>query len=462
MNELHRVLLGTFLNSLWQIPLLYAAAWLCSKLLRRSPSQQHHLWVITLYLSVFLPVLSALGWVRAVVERCIAHSSTASLIPSALFAQDSGLSAKVTSQSMPSSTISLGNSLLAIWLGWAIFRFAGLLWSFIKVRDLARDATPFRSPTSAVMTNAKAGARIRNNAVSILVSSRLTMPAAIGVFRPVVLVPCSLAREASKSDLEAMFAHELAHVARRDFLHNLLHEIVSVPISFHPILKSLRSRIADSRELVCDRIAAKHAGGSREYAASLLHLATLLSSSGPTPTPALGLLEGQNLEHRIVSLLDQAPEFSRIRKAILAFATLSVFAPCCLAAAALTAQPAALAAADLQPYSGAWHWMFEGKSFVTIQLVPAGDHFTGYLTNGGFDNDKTGNMIAAKSLPGKSPIIRSFFSGSVLHIIVEDGRDKSTSEWTMTLIDSKKAEFNTADPEAPKNLKPWIALRSTE
>ncbi len=462
MNELHRVLLGTLLNSVWQIPLLYTAAWLCSKLLRRSPSQQYSLWVATLYLSVFIPVLSALGWVRAVVERCIAHSSTASLIPTGLFSQDSSLSGRFPSPSMPSSTLNPGDSLLAIWLGWVIFRSARLLWSFIKLRELTRDAAPFHSAMSAVVTNATAEARIGKNAVSILISSRLTMPAAVGVLSPVVLVPCSLAREASESDLQAMFAHELAHVARRDFFNNLLHEILTIPTSFHPILKSLRSRIADSRELVCDRIAAEHAGGPREYAASLLHLATLLSSSGPTPTPALGLLEGQNLEHRIVSLLDQAPASSRMRTAILTFATLSVFAPCCLAAAALTAQPAALAAADLQPYSGAWHWIFEGKSFVTMQLVPAGDHFTGYLTNGSFSNDKAGNMIAAKSLPGRSPIIRSFFSGGILHIIVEDGRDKSTSEWIMTLIDSKKAEFNTADPEAPKNLKPWIALRSAE
>ncbi len=148
-----------------------------------------------------------------------------------------------------------------------------------------------------------------------------------------------------------------------------------------------------------------------------------------------------------MSLLEKAPEPSQTRAAFLAFATFSVSAPSCAAAATFSMQPALVAASDLQPYSGTWHWMFKGRPFVTMQLVPTGDHFTGYLTNGGFDNDKAGNMIAAKSLPGTSPIIRSFFSGNILHIIVH-GRDRTTSEWTMLLLNSDRARFDTADPEA--------------
>lgn len=49
-----------------------------------------------------------------------------------------------------------------------------------------------------------------------------------------------------------------------------------------------------------------------------------------------------------------------------------------------------------------------------------------------------------------------------LHIVLQVDRDKSLSEWTMNLLDSKKAEFNTADPDAPKKLKPWTAERVSE
>ena len=106
--------------------------------------------------------------------------------------------------------------------------------------------------------------------------------------------------------------------------------------------------------------------------------------------------------------------------------------------------------------------MFQGKPFVTMHLVPTGDHFTGYMTHGFFTSDDAGNMTDAGSHAGQSPITRSFFSGRVLHIVVQDDRDKTLAEWTMKLLDSKRAEFNTVDREAPNNLRPWIAERASE
>ncbi len=115
-----------------------------------------------------------------------------------------------------------------------------------------------------------------------------------------------------------------------------------------------------------------------------------------------------------------------------------------------------------QRYAGSWQWMFKGKPFATMHLVSSGDHFTGYMTNGFFTNDDAGNMTDAGSQPGQSPITRTFFAGDVLHIVVQSDHDKSLSEWTMRLLDNKKAEFNTADPGAPKSIKPWPAERTSD
>ena len=62
--------------------------------------------------------------------------------------------------------------------------------------------------------------------------------------------------------------------------------------------------------------------------------------------------------------------------------------------------------------------MFNDKPFVTMVLVPVGDHFTGYMTNGYFNTDDSGNMTDAGSHPGTSLIVRSFFAGTVLLIVV--------------------------------------------
>jgi hypothetical protein len=87
------------------------------------------------------------------------------------------------------------------------------------------------------------------------------------------------------------------------------------------------------------------------------------------------------------------------------------------------------------------------------------DHFTGYMTNGYFNTDDSGNMTDAGSHPGTSLIVRSFFAGTVLHIVVQYSEDKSLSEWTMTLIGPDKAQFDSADPTRPANMKPWMARR---
>lgn len=136
-----------------------------------------------------------------------------------------------------------------------------------------------------------------------------------------------------------------------------------------------------------------------------------------------------------------------------------LFGPRFLVALTNPSQASGGASEKLTSFAGSWQWMFKDKPFVTMVLVPTGDHFAGYMTNGYFNTDDSGNMTDAGSHPGTSPIVRSFFAGTVLHIVVQYSEDKSLSEWTMTLIAPDKAQFDTADPERPANMKPWMARR---
>ena len=458
MSDVHRVLLGVLLNSVWQIPLLYGAAWLAARLLRRAGFHlQHGIWMTTLVLSVGLPIVSAGGWFRSAIDRFFLHARVNSTVLASLADAAQGGQAVSLESHSPLGVLSVGNGLLALWMGWMVFRLARLLWSSKRIHDLAKSGLAVDATAGwAELARTAYGRRM---GVTLLITEELHTPAALGLRTPTVLVPRLLVEHAREGDLRALLAHELAHVARHDFLHNLLLEMVTIPMSYHPVLRLMRSRLSDSRELICDAMAAERVGGAREYARSLVQITSLLTEPTMRTTPALGLLEGQNLEHRVMVLLNGTPRLTKVRAAALALVSLGIFAPCCIAAGAFTFQPAVIAAADLQPYAGTWHWMFKGKPFITMQLVPAGDHFTGYMTDGFFKNDAAGNMIDAGSEPGRSPIVRSFFSGKALHIVVEDDHDKSMSEWTMTLVGGEKAEFNTADPGAPKGLKSWTAER---
>ena len=464
MIQAHRILLLFLLNSLWQIPLLYMAAFLSTRFLRRSSFVlQHRVWVSTLFLCIGLPLVDAIGWVRALVEHTFLHTRqvSKSISDSILMSVDrTGPSTSAAHSSF--GTLNLANVLLVLWAGWIVFRLLQITWAYRRISAIVRLAKSPEITLGMEVISERQKSLNGTAAFDVLLSDEVAMPATTGIRAPVVLLPCAIAQAASKADLDALLAHEYAHIARNDFRHNLICEVLATPLSYHPAMRGLLARISDTRELICDRMAAERTGDALGYAESLVRLSGLLLQPITSTTPALGLFEGQKLENRVMSLLDSTPRSTNKWTAMMGLLSLSIFAPCCVTAAGYTFQPAALVATDLQPYAGTWHWMFKGKPFLTMQLVPAGDHFTGYMTDGFFNADSSGNMTDAGSQPGRSPIIRSFFSGKTLHIVVQDDHDKSLSEWTMNLLDSKKAEFNTADPGAPKNMKSWTAERVSE
>jgi len=98
---------------------------------------------------------------------------------------------------------------------------------------------------------------------------RLAAPVTIGWWRPVVLVPAALLTQMPPALLEALLAHELAHVARRDYLVNLLQSVVEALLFFHPAVWWLSARLRAERELVADDLAARAIGDRRRLAQAL-------------------------------------------------------------------------------------------------------------------------------------------------------------------------------------------------
>jgi TonB family protein len=116
-------------------------------------------------------------------------------------------------------------------------------------------------------------------------------------------------------------------------------------VSYHPASWRMRRRIAETRELVCDEMAARALGGRPEYAASLLRLATALAGPGWRATPAIGVFDGNILEERIMRLTTDVPKVSRVQRiAMVALTT------CALLGGAATA---AALSFDVSPQDGA-------------------------------------------------------------------------------------------------------------
>jgi D-alanyl-D-alanine endopeptidase (penicillin-binding protein 7) len=143
---------------------------------------------------------------------------------------------------------------------------------------------------------ARAGIR---RAVLLRVTTSLASPVTAGWWRPVVLVPAALLARMPPDLLEALLAHELAHVRRHDYLINLLQNAIETLLFFHPAVWWISCRIRRERELIADHIAASKLGEPRRLALALSELERLQFS-----TPHLAIAaNGGDLMVRIKQLV---------------------------------------------------------------------------------------------------------------------------------------------------------------
>lgn len=133
----------------------------------------------------------------------------------------------------------------------------------------------------------------------------LAGPIALGMLRPCVLLPAALLSRLPVDLLEALLAHELAHVRRWDYVANLLQSVVEALLFFHPVVWWLSARLRAERELVADEISAELLGDSRRMALALHALSEV--PQGHMPNVALAA-QGGDLLRRIERLLAPRPQ----------------------------------------------------------------------------------------------------------------------------------------------------------
>ncbi|WP_194972863.1 M56 family metallopeptidase [Aquiflexum lacus] len=129
--------------------------------------------------------------------------------------------------------------------------------------------------------------------IKLLKTVHLDMPITYGIWKPVILIPASLFFHLSPAQLEAILAHELAHIKRYDYLINLLQSFLEVVFFFHPVFWWINKTARELRENSCDDMAIQKMGIS---AKDLAHgLANVLNHSNkPIPEMALASAKTKN------------------------------------------------------------------------------------------------------------------------------------------------------------------------
>jgi D-alanyl-D-alanine endopeptidase (penicillin-binding protein 7) len=177
----------------------------------------------------------------------------------------------------------------------------------------------------------------------------LASPVTVGFWRPVILLPAALLSGMPVALLEALLAHELAHVRRWDYLVNLLQSMVEALLFFHPVVWWLSARMRAEREQVADALAAQALQDPQQLATALHALS--LHAAAPQHSGLLMSARGGALLTRIERLMAPGPDTGSWKLAIpallLAGATLLLQAPGKPAVNAATIAEAAAGMLDL-------------------------------------------------------------------------------------------------------------------
>lgn len=161
-------------------------------------------------------------------------------------------------------------------------------------------------------------------AIGLFESALVRSPVAIGWLKPVILLPVGLINRLSMEEVEAILAHELAHIARRDWIFNLLQAFVEAIFYYHPAVWWVSAVVRRERENCCDDAALAATGNPLVFAKALVQVQEL---AAPAPMLALGI-GGSSSRHRplllerIRRILNQPQQKSQVMEKLTATAIL--------------------------------------------------------------------------------------------------------------------------------------------
>ena len=204
---------------------------------------------------------------------------------------------------------------------WALIALASVLLARVSVRAgrLGRDTLRARATVCELIRLASPE---RARGVQVL---PLDEPQAfvVGALAPTVFVTRGLLSARHRPHLEAVLAHERAHVRRRDPLRRAL---ASLALSFHlpGVARGLEQRLSRAHEMAADAEAASVLGSAPRIAEALVQL-TRAHRARPAALRGALAFGGSDVEVRVLALLDEQPRHDRPEPATLSIAAVALF-----------------------------------------------------------------------------------------------------------------------------------------
>lgn len=295
-------LIGCTVKATFVLALAVSAA---QAMRRGSAAIRHHAWALGTACSLALPVLTLLlpSW----------HSATlgsAAKFWSAVHAA----TGNVNFQELPSTVIDaavgspLSGQLLALtllfWTLGAFYVVVKLLVGLMRLTWVSSHSRPVVEEGWTQMLSSQCKPLGIARPVRILLSADLaSMPLTWGFLRPHILLPAG-AMEWSPERRRIVLSHELAHIARHDWLVQILAELTRAMYWFHPLVWFAAARLRSESERACDDSVLNSGVDPSHYANELLELARTLKNAHRGWSTALAIARPTNLERRFIAMLN--------------------------------------------------------------------------------------------------------------------------------------------------------------
>ena len=449
-SSLWKTLAPALGDHLWQSTLVALVAALLTLALRKNHARARY-W---LWLAASLKFLVPFSWFVALGNH-LAWRSPVTATTTALYYTVEEISRPFTQSMMApakgalpsaSSTHLLPLVLIAIWLGGFLAVLCGWCVRWRRISAEVHRATLLvqgREFDALLRMQPDAGI---TRPVELRLSQSTLEPGIFGIVRPVLLWPEGISKRLDDSQLQAVIAHELWHVRRRDNLAAVFHMLVEAIFWFHPLVWWVGTRLMDERERACDEEVLASGSERQIYAESILKVCEFCVGS---PLACVSGVTGADLKKRMVHIMSEHVvrrlDFTR-RLLLSAVAVAVIAAP--IAFGLLHATPSR---AQSQDESAAANWSATASATITPSELNT-------PTYAGSKTHMTRMMIGPKGFDARNVTLRGLIQEAYQ---VQANQVIGGPDWLDTAafdVNVKTGNSNASDAHPGKLMAEHVAL----
>ncbi len=283
INNIGNALGWTLIHFVWQGLLIFMGYWVITRLFLQNKIKQQY-WVGMFFIALCLMVPMR----EFVIQLQLIDSNTdiIQLISSNISAEYSSgilnpmdLMILLVQKFIP--------YLVIIWLFSVLLISGHLFQSWLALLKLSKQPS-IKLPKSLLIKLQEVSRILKLKAHPLItISEKIDIPATFGFFKPVILLPLALISKLPQEQMEAILTHELCHIKRADFLHNILQLLVETLFFYHPLTKWLSKDIRKIREQCCDEMVLNLKTSPIVYANALTNIASIYNKHNNNETSHL-------------------------------------------------------------------------------------------------------------------------------------------------------------------------------